>query len=35
MYLIQLLYKSLDWAVGVDQAVIAKAVKDEETKALF
>jgi len=35
MYFIQLLYKSLDWAIGVDPAVIAKAVKDEETKALF
>ena len=35
MYFIQLLYKSLDWAIGVDQAAIAKAVKDEETKALF
>ena len=35
MYFIQLLYKSLDWAIGTDPAVIAKAVKDEETKALF
>ena len=40
MYLIQLLYKSLDWAIGTDDGMIKKAgagmaVKNEETKVLF
>ena len=35
MYLIQLLYKSLDWAIGIDDSVIKKAVKNDETKVMF
>ena len=35
LYFVQTLYKSLDWALGVDQQVIENAVKVDETNQLF